>query len=115
MPESNKSILQKANAAISAGNYEGFLQYCTEDCRWVFLNDKTLTGKSAIREWMKTEYVNPPKFKVEHLIAEDEFVVAIGEITIIDSNRNSTVSNYCDVWKFSDGKMCELKAFVIEK
>ncbi|MET0244700.1 MAG: nuclear transport factor 2 family protein [Flavitalea sp.] len=107
--------MEKANAAVSAGDHEGFLQFCTEDCRWVFLNDKTLAGKSEIRAWMKTEYINPPKFQVERFISEEEFVVAMGEITITDAKGNSITSDYCDVWKFREGKMAELRAFVMEK
>jgi uncharacterized protein len=103
----NKEILQTANAAITKGDYEGFLLYCTEDTHWNFIGGKTLKGKQAVREWMKKEYKEPPKFKVEHLIAEDNFVIAVGTIMVSGENYN-----YCDVWQFRDAKMSGLKAFV---
>lgn len=110
----NKEVLQKANAAISAGDYEGFLALCTDETVWVFEGDTTLKGKAAVREWMKTAYKEPPKFNVHRMIAENEFVAALGEITLKDDTGNSVHNSYCDVWRFSDGKMAELHAYVVK-
>lgn len=110
----NKTILEKANAAITEGNNEGFLSYCTDDTEWVFVGDKTLRGKEAVRQYMATAYVEPPKFMVGNLIAEGEFVTAIGRISLKNENGVMVDYDYCDVWRFRDGKMAGLKAFVIE-
>jgi ketosteroid isomerase-like protein len=110
----NKAILQKANAAITKGDNEGFLSYCTEDTKWVFIGDKTLQGKDAVRQYLATAYLEPPKFIVEHLIAEGEFLTAIGTIKMNNEQGKMVNYSYCDVWRFRDGKMAELKAFVIE-
>jgi ketosteroid isomerase-like protein len=114
MAENNKAILEKANAAISEGNYEGFLSCCTEDTEWIFVGDKSLKGKEAVRQWMATTYVEPPKFRVAHLIAEGDFVTALGKITLKDEDGNESDYSYCDVWRFRGDQMCELKAFVIK-
>lgn len=110
----NKEILQKANEAVTKGDNEGFLSFCTDDTEWTFVGDKTLQGKQAVREYMGKAYLEPPKFMVEHLIAEGEFVTATGEISMKDKDGKTIVYAYCDVWKFRDGKMAALKAFVIE-
>lgn len=110
----NKDILQKANAAVTEGDNEGFLSLCTEDIRWDFVGDKTLTGKEAIRAYMKATYVEPPKFDVENLIAEGDFVSAIGKISMKDAAGKVIDYSYSDVWRFRDGKMAGLQAFVIE-
>ncbi|WP_256012113.1 nuclear transport factor 2 family protein [Desertivirga xinjiangensis] len=110
----NKAILEKANAAVSAGDNESFLSFCTDDVEWTFVGEQTLRGKQAIREYMATAYSEPPKFIVEKLIAEDDFVTALGKISLKDQNGTMVDYSYCDVWRFLDGKMCELKAFVIE-
>lgn len=110
----NKEILKKANEAIIQGDNEGFLSFCTDDTNWIFIGDQTLKGKDAVREYMKTAYKKPPNFEVENLIAEDDFVTAIGKIKMEDENVKVITSSYCDVWKFRDGKMAELHAFVIE-
>ena len=114
MLKSNKEILEKANAAITEGDFEGFLTLCTEDTVWTFEGDTTLRGKAAVRQWMKSTYKEPPKFKVQRMIAEDDFVAAIGEITLKDEAGKAVQHAYCDVWRFREGKMAELRAFVVE-
>jgi uncharacterized protein (TIGR02246 family) len=114
MNQNNKAILEKANAAVTEGDNEGFLSYCTEDLVWTFVGDKVLQGKEAVRQYMAATYVEPPKFMVENLIAEGEYVSAIGKISMKDKEGVMVHYSYCDVWRFRDGKMAELKAFVIE-
>ena len=114
MSEDNKTILKQANAAITKGDNEGFLSHCTEDTKWVFVGERVLQGKAAVRQWMVTAYAEPPKFMVENLIAEGDFVTAIGKINLKDENGETASYLYCDVWRFRDGKMAELKAFVIK-
>jgi ketosteroid isomerase-like protein len=108
----NKAILLKANAAITDGNHEAFLAFCTDDTEWEFVGDQTLQGKQAVRAYLKKVYVEPPKFMVEHLIAEGDFLTAIGKISLKDENGQPTNYDYCDVWQFRKGKMAKLKAFV---
>jgi uncharacterized protein len=112
--EKNKTILEKANAAIIKGDNEGFLSFCADDTEWTFVGDKTLRGKEAVRQWMATSYIEPPKFSVENLIAEGDFVTALGNITMKDEDGKEEDYSYCDVWRFRDGKIVELKAFVIK-
>ncbi|WP_246343544.1 nuclear transport factor 2 family protein [Adhaeribacter radiodurans] len=112
--ENNKAILEKANAAIRTGDNEGFLSHCTEDTKWVFVGDRTLEGKEAVREWMLEAYTEPPQFIVENLIGDGDFVTAIGEITLKDENGEAARHLYCDIWRFREDKMAELKAFVIK-
>jgi len=114
MSENNKILLEKANAAITEGDNEGFLSFCTNDTEWTFVGDKTLQGKEAVRQWMATTYVEPPKFIVENLIAEGDFVTALGKISLKDEEGKTADYSYCDVWRFHDGKIVELKAFVIQ-
>ena len=114
MMENNKATLQEGNAAISKGDNEGFLVHCTEDTEWVFVGDRTLHGKEAVRQWMAETYLEPPENVVEALIAEGDFVAVTGTITVKNKNGETDSSLYCDVWQFRDGKMAKLKAFVIK-
>lgn len=114
MSELNKSVLQQANAAVRAGDNEGFLAFCTDDIAWSTVGGATLHGKQAVREWMRREYVAPPEFTVQHLVADGDFVVALGDITGKDADGKPVRNAYSDVWRFRDGKMAELRAFVIE-
>lgn len=115
MSHNNKSILEKANAAITQGDNEGFLMFCADNTEWTFVGDKILRGKEAVRQWMATAYREPPRFVVSNLIAEGDFVTAVGEITMKDENGKDVLHSYCDVWRFKEGKIVELKAFVIEE
>ena len=114
MSEKNKATLQKANAAISEGDTEGFLSFCTDDIEWTVVGDEALKGKEAVRQWMATMYVEPPKFTVANLIAEGDFVTVLGDITVKDNDGKAALHSYCDVWRFRGGKMVALKAFVIK-
>lgn len=113
MSEQNKRVLEQANAAVGRGDIDGFLAFCTEDTRWVFVGDRTLTGKEAVRQWMKATYLSPPENRVERLIAEGDFVTALGDIAVKDGKGRVTRSAYCDVWRLADGKLAELRAFVV--
>lgn len=113
MSDKNKAILEAANAAIAEGNNEGFLSFCADDIEWTFVGDKTLKGKEAVRQWMATTYIEPPKFRVAHLIAEGDFVTALGDITMKDEDGKAADYSYCDVWCFRDGEIVKLRAFVI--
>ncbi len=111
----NKEILEKGNAAIVKGDNEVLLSYCADDTHWIFMGDQTLKGKEAVRQYMKAAYVEPPKFSVSDMISKDNFVIAIGEITLKNEAGKPLIYSYCDVWKFKDGKIVELRAFVVEK
>jgi ketosteroid isomerase-like protein len=114
MNEDNKTILETGNAAILNGDNEGFLSFCTEDTEWHFVGEKTLHGKDAVRQWMTKTYAEPPQFKVDKLIAEGDFVTAVGTITMKDEDGKLAEYEYCDVWRFSGGKIIALTAFVIK-
>ena len=113
MSHAHKSILEKANAAIVKRDFEGFLQLCTEDTEWTFVGERTLRGKEAVRKWMADTYREAPEFDVHRMVAEGDFVIAIGEITLKDNKGGSSRHEYCDVWRFRDGLLAELRAFVV--
>ena len=114
MSEKNKAILQNANAAVAKGDYEEFLSHCTEDTEWTFVGDRTLRGKEAVRQYMKATYIEPPRFRVDRLIAEGDFVTALGDIDLRDATGKVVHYAYCDVWLMRDDKLAELRAFVVE-
>jgi ketosteroid isomerase-like protein len=115
MMERNKDILKEANAAITQGDNEGFLAHCTDDTTWEFVGERTLHGKQAVRQWMVRAYAEPPTFRVDYLIAEGDFVTALGKIDLKDENGETVSYSYCDVWRFREDKLAELKAFVIRE
>ena len=114
MSSNNKAVLAQANAAILRGDYEGFLSHCTEDTFWTFIGERELAGKQSVREYMRATYTEPPKFHVDRLISEGEWLTAIGEIDLKDKTGKITRYAYCDVWRIRDAKLAELRAYVVE-
>lgn len=114
MSDANKATLEAANAAITRGDTEGFLSHCTDDIVWTTIGKETIEGKDALRRWMKEAYAEPPEFTLTTLIAEGDYLTALGEITTKSDDGRSVRNLYSDVWRFRDGKMAELQAFVIE-
>ena len=110
--ETHKLVLEAANDAVSRGDTDGFLAYCTDDTVWEFVGDRTLHGKDEVRRWMQETYLRPPLNRVELLVAEGDSLVAVGVITVFDGDAE-TRSRYCDVWRLRDGKLAELQAFVV--
>jgi uncharacterized protein (TIGR02246 family) len=113
MPTANTRTLEQANAAIAAGDHEGFLAHCTDDVVWYLVGGRTLRGKEAVRRYLNATYLEPPRFTVTQLIAEGDFVTAIGDIAVAEATGRVTHSAYCDVWRLRDGKLAELRAFVV--
>jgi ketosteroid isomerase-like protein len=111
----NKMILQTANEAVAKGDYEGFLAFCSEDTKWIFVGDQILDGKEAVRQYMKENYLEPPKFTVENVIADGDFVTVMGQISLKNKDGSDTHFDYCDNWHFENGKIAALKAYVVEK
>ena len=109
----NKEILEQANKAISMGDFEGFLIHCTDNTVWNFLGDRSIRGKEAVRNWMREIYKIPPEFNVRQMIAEGDFVVALGDIAISE-NGKKTNQSYCDVWRLEGGYLAELNAYVVK-
>jgi len=114
MSKTNKEILELANGFISKGNIEGFLGFCSEDIKWKTIGESTIIGKAAVRRWMVDAYKVPPKFNVTQLISDADYVVALGELDAKDEEGNNAPHAYCDVWRFCEGKMTELMAYVIK-
>lgn len=112
---SNKDVLTRANAAVSAGDYEGFLSFCSEDTHWTFVGDRVLVGKEAVRQYMVEAYVEPPDFHVDTLISEGDYLTALGKISLKDETGQLRHYSYCDVWRLRDGKLFELRAYVVEE
>lgn len=111
----NTTILHTANEYVSKGDYESFLAYCTSDTKWVFVGERILHCKEEVRAYMKEFYIEPPVFDVELAIEDGDFVTVSGNIRLKNKTGKYEHFNYCDIWRFEDGKIAELKAFVIGK
>lgn len=115
MSEASKSTLLRANEAIARLDFDGFLQYCTDDTEWTFVGERTLKGKAEVKQWMRETYHIAPSVSVDQLIAEGDLLVALGTITVMPPGGDGKEKHYCDVWTLRDGRLSKLRAFVVDE
>lgn len=118
MSEKNKGIIKKVHNAFLEGNFEGFLDYCADDVHWTIVGDLSNKGKETIRQWMRKmaeENSEPPKFTtIGPLIADGDFVVTRGEMTMKEKDGTTGDYSYCDIYRFRGDKIAELNSFVVK-
>ena len=114
MSATNKEIVEKVNASFAEGSTEGFLSFAADDLTWTIVGEKTVDGKNQIREWMASMNMEPPKFTVDNIIAEGDFVTAHGDMTMKDKDGKTVPYAYCDIYRFRDGKIVQLTSFVVK-
>jgi uncharacterized protein (TIGR02246 family) len=110
---SNKEIVEQIDAAFAQGSIEEFLSFCADDVEWTIVGDRTVKGKDAIRSWMASMSSDPPKFTVQNVIAEGDFVTAYGDMTMTEEGKTVPYS-YCDIYRFQTGRVAELRSYVIK-
>jgi ketosteroid isomerase-like protein len=111
-----KKIVEKVNDAFSTGNTGAFLDLCADDIQWTIVGDQTVSGKEALREFLKSmEGHEPPKLSVETLIAEGDSVMATGGMTMEEEPGCEGAYGYCDIYRFNgNGQIAELRTFVVK-
>jgi uncharacterized protein len=114
MSAKNKEIVEEVNTSFAEGSVEGFLSHCADDVVWTMVGNKTTKGKNAIGEWMASMDTEPPKFTVDNIIADGDFVTAYGDMIMKEKDGKTVPYAYCDIYRFRDGKIAELNSFVIK-
>ena len=114
MSQENKKIVEEINKSFSEGDTDGFLSHCAEDITWTMYGDRTVQGKSAIKEWMRSmEGMEPPHFTVDYLLADGDAVMASGDMAMKDKEGKTAPYAYCDIYRFSGGKIIEMRTFAV--
>jgi len=113
MSANNRAIIDKANEAFARNDVEGLLALCSDDFSWTMVGSEPAVGKAAVREWMAKAPPEMPRFTIDTVIADGDFVTCVGDMTMPEKG-NDVPYAYCDVWRLEGGKIVELKAFVIK-
>lgn len=106
----NEQIFLNANQALGAGHYEEFITYCAEDITWENVGKNTFNGKAELLNYISSAYEGMT-FTTEISVKEDDIIVELGQIVL--GNGGNPSSSYCDVWKFQDGLIKQVRSFVI--
>lgn len=113
MSAKNKAIIDKANEVFAHNDVEALLALCNDNFTWTMVGSDPAVGKAAVREWMKQAPPEMPKFTVDTVIADGDFVTCVGNMTMPKKGEDVPYA-YCDVWRLEGDKIAELKAFVIK-
>jgi uncharacterized protein len=114
MAQRNKDLIAKVNAAFAEADTEKFLSFCDEKVKWTMVGESTVEGKDAVRKWMASMPSEPPKFTVDNVIADGDFVTAYGDMTMKEKDGQPGSYSYCDVYRLRGDKIIELTSFVIK-
>jgi len=110
-----KQIVEVVNRSFEDRNIDAFLEFCTDDVKWTVVGEKSVIGKAAIREWLsQSEGCDPPQFTVITLIAEDDIAICNGDMTMKETNGPESRYGFCDVYRFSDGRIAELTTYIVQ-
>ena len=114
MSEQNKNIVQEINASFMEGNTEKFLSLCDENVRWDLLGEKSIEGKTAIREFMSAMDGCPaPQFSVRDIVADGDVVMCHGDMKMKDDKGADQEYGYCDVYHFAGGQVTSLRSYIV--
>lgn len=114
MSAKNKEIVEKVNAAFAENNMEGFLSFCADEIEWTMVGEKSVKGKRAIRRWLESMDMEPPKFTVDAVIAEGDFVAAHGSMIMKEKDGKASPYAYCDIYRFRNARIIQLLSFIIK-
>ena len=114
MAANRKEIVEQINDAFAENNLEKVLSFCTDDFTWTMVGDTAVTGKDSIRKWMASMDPQPPQLRIEQTIAEGDFVVSRGDMTMQEKKDGPSIPyTFCDIYRFAGDKVVELTAFMI--
>jgi uncharacterized protein (TIGR02246 family) len=115
MVTTTKSIVEKINDAFARNDMEAFLAYCADDVVWTMVGDTTKKGRENIRDWMKSMPAEAPTFDVKEVVAEGDFVVCQGDMTMKEgADKPEVPYSYVDWYRFRDGKIVELRSWIVK-
>jgi len=117
MSTENKEIVRKVNSAFDENNMDAVLEQCTDNIKWVMVGNASVEGKEEIRKWMASGNENGnclSQINSARLVAEGDTVACYGDMTLKDKEGNPLIYEYCDVYAFENGKISEIRSYVIK-
>ena len=80
MSADRKAIIEHVNAAFAENNLEKVLSFCTDDFIWTMVGDETVKGKDAIRKWIASMNVQPPRLMIQQIVELTAFVIQTDQV-----------------------------------
>jgi ketosteroid isomerase-like protein len=111
-----KEIVEKYMDGFRVTDHEKILSCLTDDVVWEMPGFFLHNGKAAFNK----EIENPnadghPNIKVTRLVEEGNIVVAEGTVEAKMKDGSKLDAVFCDVFYFTNGKICKLTSYLMFK
>jgi ketosteroid isomerase-like protein len=112
----NKEIIRKVNKGFASGDTQAILSHLTDDIRWDIAGISKAIGKEAFRKEISNEHFEGlPTITIKNEIEEGDFVAVEGEVQCKIKGGGILDAVFFDLYRMENGKIKELKSFVVEK
>ena len=112
----NKEIIRKINEGFNSGNEEAILEHLADDIKWDMPDGFSLVGKEAFRKEASNAFViDPPRIKVLTELEDGDYVAVEGTVEATKREGGIFSANFFDIYRIENGKVKEMRSYVIEK
>ena len=111
----NQEKALKVNGLFTTGKAEDFFEYFTDDIRWEMVGDAVSVGKHQFRQAMESQPFESGTLETYGHLAAGDRVAVEGYIECKRTDGSVFKAIYIDIYTFRDGKICEIKCYIVEK
>jgi ketosteroid isomerase-like protein len=117
--QDNKQLVMEGYRLFQSGDIPGMLAYAHDDAAWISPDAEAVPfagsfhGKAEVGRFFSelTKAVQPTRFVIKDVIAENDKVVVLGEATwMVRANGRSYDSPWVHVFTMRDGKFIRVEA-----
>ena len=108
--------INKISQEFSKGNFEYTYNYMAVDIEWNVVGADIIKGRGAVMAYcnkMLIEMANSTLNNTNHIVSENSIAVQ-GYCNYIKENNEPGKVAYCDVYRFEDGQLKDIKSYCIE-
>jgi ketosteroid isomerase-like protein len=111
----NKEIIREVIKGFIAFDIEAILKHVADDVQWFIPGEPSVTGKEAFAREVSKSFNGRLEIKTTTEIADGDYVVIEGEVESSPENGTKIKADFCDIFRLENGKIKELRFYVIEK
>ena len=113
MNTKNNQLFIKISKEFAKGNLEFVEAYLANDIKWNILGDSPITGIQQVLEVSKMQQLESfPVITIKNIVAEGDYVVVESSGEAKTKNGNPYNQTYCDVFRFTEGKIQEITTYL---
>jgi len=111
-----KEIVNKILEGFCERNPDKVLPYVSDDISWDINNHHVAVNKEeCAKQVVDPDSAGKPVIKINNMIEENDLVAVQGECECEMKEVGLIQVNFFDLYRFENGKVKEMRAYVIEK